>query len=183
MSQRSNFDRAKSPWHCLAHRLKHEFAAVLPPMLFFFVALHLVALMRVLMLEGTGIALATSASVTVAALILGKAVLIADWLPFVNRYPDKPLIYNVIWKTVIYQSIAVLIHYLERLADSAWQAGGFVAGNEKLLAEIVWPHFWAIQLLLLVLIFMYCTMRELVRVLGRDRAREIFLGPRAQRSA
>lgn len=161
----------------LMQRLKHEFVTLLPSMLFFFVALHLVALMRALMLEGTGIALTTSASVTVAALILGKAVLIADWLPIINRYPDKPLIYNVIWKTLIYQSIAVLIHYLERLSESAWQAGSLVAGNDKLLAEIVWPHFWAIQLLLLVLIFMYCTMRELVRVLGRDRAREIFFGP------
>ena len=75
------------------------------------------------------------------------------------------------------KSIAVLIHYLERLTESAWQAGGLVAGNDKLLAEIVWPHFWAIQILLLVIIFMYCTMRELVRVLGRDRAREIFFGP------
>jgi len=161
----------------LIQRLKHEFVSVLPSMLFFFVALHLVALMRALMLEGTGIALTTSASVTVAALILGKAVLIADWLPIINRYPDKPLIYNVIWKTLIYQSIAVLIHYLERLTESTWQAGSLVAGNDKLLAEIVWPHFWAIQILLLVLIFMYCTMRELVRVLGRDRAREIFFGP------
>lgn len=166
----------------LMQRLKHEFVTLLPSMLFFFVALHLVALMRALMLEGTGIALTTSASVTVAALILGKAVLIADWLPIINRYPDKPLIYNVIWKTLIYQTIAVLLHYLERLAESAWQAGGLVAGNDTLLAEIVWPHFWAIQLLLLVLIFMYCTMRELVRVLGRDRAREIFLGPPASRS-
>jgi hypothetical protein len=28
---------------------------------------------------------------------------------------------------------------------------------------VVWPHFWAIQIFLLVLILMYCTMRELVR--------------------
>jgi hypothetical protein len=41
--------------------------------------------------EGTGISLGTSASVTLAALILGKSVLIADLLPLINRYPDKPL--------------------------------------------------------------------------------------------
>jgi hypothetical protein len=51
-----------------------------------------------------------------------------------------------------------------------------------LLAEIVWPHFWAIQILLLVLIFFYCTMRELVRVIGRDKVLEIFFGtPRSVR--
>jgi hypothetical protein len=72
-----------------------------PPTIFFFVALHIVALIRALMLKGTGLAPMTTVSVAVAALILGKAVLIADMLPFINRYPDKPLIYNVTWKTLI----------------------------------------------------------------------------------
>ena len=129
------------------------------------------------MLEGTGIALGTSASITVAALILGKAVLIADLLPFINRYPDKPLVYNVAWKTAIYVLIAILLHYLEHLVDSWREAGGFFPGNQKLLAEIVWPHFWAIQILLVVLILMYCTMREVIREIGGDKVRQMFFGP------
>ena len=158
-------------------KIREEVAALLPPTLFFFVALHLVALVRVLMLKGTGIALGTSASVTLAALILGKAVLIADVLPFINRYPDKPLVYNVAWKTTIYFLIAMLLHYLERLVDFWRAAGGFIEGNHKLLAEIVWPHFWALQILLLVLILMYCTMREFVRVIGGKTVRRMFFGP------
>ena len=58
------------------------------------------------MLEKTGIAPSTSISIAVAALILGKAVLIADMLPFINRFPHKPLIYNIAWKTVIYLLIS-----------------------------------------------------------------------------
>lgn len=158
-------------------KIREEIAELLPPTIFFFVALHLVVIFRVLMLKGTGIAPGTTMSVTVAALILGKAVLVADLLPFINRYPDKPLVYNVVWKTAIYLLIAMLLHYLERLVDFWREAGGFVAGNQKLLAEIVWPHFWAIQILLLVLILMYCTMREFVRVIGADRVRRMFFGP------
>ena len=157
-------------------KLKEEIKALLPPTIFFLVALHLVALIRVLMLKGTGIAVSTPLQVTLAALILGKAVLVADLLPFINRYPDKPLIYNVAWKTTIYVLVAMLVHYLERLADFWKEAGSLVAGNQKLLAEIVWPHFWAIQILLVVLILMYCTMHELVRVIGRDKVLEIFFG-------
>lgn len=37
--------------------------------------------------------------------------------------------------------MASFIHYLERLYDFGKEAGGFVAGNEKLFATIVWPHF------------------------------------------
>ena len=160
----------------LSDKLKEEFVALLPPAIFFFVALHLVAFVRALMLEGTGISVATSVSVTVAALIIAKAVLLADLLPFINRYPHKPLLYNIAWKTVIYMLAASLIHYAERLYEFSRKAGGIVAGNEKLLAEMVWPHFWAIQIFLLVVILMYCTMRELIRAIGGDKVREIFFG-------
>jgi len=161
----------------LSTKLKEEFLALLPPTIFFFVALHIVAFVRVLMLKGTGISPLSSMSVAIAALILGKAVLIADMLPMINRFPNKPLIYNVAWKTLIYLLMATLIHYLERLVDFWRQAGGLIAGNEKLLAEIVWPHFWAIQIILFVLIAAYCMVHELVRVIGKEKALRIFFGP------
>src|SRR5207244_13441910 len=133
-------------------KLKEEFFKLLPPMTFLFVALHIVAFIRVLMLKKTGIAPSSSVSIAVAALILGKAVLIADMLPLINRFPNKPLIYNAAWKTVIYWLLSGFIHYLERLIDSWRETGGVVAGNQKLLSEIIWPHFWAIQIIRFVLI-------------------------------
>ena len=60
----------------------------------------------------------------------------------------------------------------------AWkEASGFAAANQKSPAEIVWPHFWAIQILLGVLILMYCVASELARVIGRDKLKAIFFGP------
>ena len=161
----------------LCLKIKEEFLAILPPTVFFFIALHIVALVRALMAKATGIAPLSTVSIAVAALILGKAVLIADLLPAINRYPDKPLIYNIAWKTTIYLVVSAFIHYLERLVDFSRQAGGLVAGNEKMLAEIVWPHFWGIQIVLFVLILNYCAARELVRVIGEDRMLRIFFGP------
>ena len=158
-------------------KLKEEFFKILPPTIFFFVALHIIMFIRILMLEGTGLSPYSSASIAVTALILGKAVLLADMVPMINRFPNRPLIYNVAWKTLIYWLMATLIHYVERLIDFWRQAGSFVAGNRKLLAEIVWPHFWAIQIVLFVLIAMYCMMHELVRVVGKEKVMRIFFGP------
>jgi hypothetical protein len=158
-------------------KLKEEFFKILPPTIFFFVALHIVMFIRILMLEGTGLSPYSSASIAVTALILGKAVLLADMVPMINRFPNRPLIYNVAWKTLIYWLMATLIHYVERLIDFWRQAGSFVAGNRKLLGEIVWPHFWAIQIVLFVLIAMYCMMHELVRVVGTEKVMRIFFGP------
>ena len=161
----------------LSSKLKEELFALLPPTIFFFVALHIVAFVRVLMMKGTGISPLGSVSVAVASLILGKAVLLADMLPSINRFPNKPLIYNVAWKTLIYLVMSALIHYLERLIEFWRQAGSLIAGNEKLMSEMVWPHFWAIQIILFVLIAIYCTMHELVRVIGKEKTLRIFFGP------
>jgi hypothetical protein len=164
-------------------KIKEEFLDVIPPTIFFFLTLGLIAVVRMLMTKGTGIPISTPIQVAVGALILGKAVLIADMLPIINRFPDKPLIYNVAWKTVIYVLVALAIHYLERLVDFRKETGGFVAGNERLLAEMVWPHFWAIQIILVVLIFGYCVMHELARVIGEAKVREMFFGKPARATA
>jgi len=158
-------------------KIKEELLAMIPPTIYFFVALHLVALVRHLMLERTGLSPASTMSIAIAALVLGKAVLIADMLPFINRFPHKPLAHNVAWKTVIYLLVSAAIHYLERLFDSAKAAGGVAAGNARLMSEIVWPHFWAVQIFLFVLILVYCTLHELTRVIGKEKVMRIFFGP------
>jgi len=155
-------------------KLKEEFLAVLPPTIFFFIALHIVGLVRLLMTKGTGLPVTSSGQIALAALIIGKGVLLADLWPAINRFPEKPLIYNIAWKTVIYFVVASFIHYLERLYDFGKEAGGIVAGNQKLLAEMVWPHFLALQIVLLALIFSYCVIREIGRVVGEDRMFRLF---------
>jgi hypothetical protein len=159
-----------------SEKIKEEFLALLPPTVFFFIALHVVALVRALMVKGTGLPVISSMQIAMGALILGKAVLLADLLPAINRFPDRPLAYNVSWKTAIYFVIATFLHYLERLYDFWKEAGGFAAANEKLLATIVWPHFWGIQIILLVLILNFCVLREFGRVMGSDTLLTMFFG-------
>jgi hypothetical protein len=158
-------------------KLKEELFKILPPTIYFFVALHIVIFIRVLLLEGTQVSPSSSISIAVAALILGKAVLLADMLPIINQFPHKPLIYNIAWKTLIYLLLSIVIHYLERLVEFWRKTGDIVAANRKLLSETVWPHFWAIQIILFVLIAIYCTIHELARVIGKEKILRIFFGP------
>lgn len=158
-------------------KIKEEFLALIPPTLFFFIALHIVGLVRSLMTKGTGLPPISTMSIAIAALILGKSVLLADLLPAINRFPEKPLIYNVAWKSVIYLVMSAIIHYLERLYDASKGVAGFAAANEKLLSEMVWPHFLAIQILLFTLIVLYCTSHELIRVIGEGKVWRTFFGP------
>jgi hypothetical protein len=157
--------------------LLHEFYEVLPPAIFFLIGFHLLAITRSLMLREYGLHVASAAGATVGALLVAKVVLIADALPFVNRFPERPLTYNVVWKTAIYVGASIFVHYLEHLIPVWWRLGDLAAANEQLLREIVWPHFIVVQLWLLVLLFMYCSMRELVRAIGAREVRRMFFGP------
>jgi hypothetical protein len=161
----------------LMANIKHEFIKVLPPTIYFLVILHIVALIRALMIRGTGVTLPVSGSVLIASLVLGKSVLIADMLPFINRFPEKPLIWNVAWKTLMYAVVALAVHYLERVYEYWKETPGILAANARLWTDISWPRFWAVQILLVTLIFMYCVIAELARVMGRARLKSIFFGP------
>jgi hypothetical protein len=161
----------------LAEKLRHELDELLPPTIYFFLVLHLVAFIQALMNRHSGVDLPTSMQITVAALVLGKAVLLANLLPFINRYPTEPLIWNIGWKATIYFFVALGIHYLERLVELWRKSTDFVAANQALLAEINWGHFWAIQLLLALLIAVYCVMSELIREIGPAEMKVIFFGP------
>jgi hypothetical protein len=80
----------------------------------------------------------------------------------------------VAWKTFLYFAAASLIHYLERLYEAHKEAGSLAAANEQLLAQTVWPHFWGIQIVILMVVMNYCAIRELGRALGEERIVRLF---------
>jgi hypothetical protein len=157
--------------------LKHELVEAIPPAVFFFFAFHLLALTRTLMAEEYGIEAKTVMNATIGALVVAKVVLLSDLLPIVNRFPEKPLIYNIVWKALIYQAAAILVSYLERLWDFYREHGNVATANTHMLEEVVWPHFWAVQIWMMVLFLLYCTLRELARAVGEARMRAMFFGP------
>jgi hypothetical protein len=163
----------------LRERIEHEVRELLPPTIFFLIAFHIIVLSRALMLEEFGVKVSALAGATIGALLVAKVVLLADLLPFINRFPEKPLIYNIVWKTAAYWLAASVVHYLEHLVPVWWREGSLAAANHRLLSEIVWAHFWAIQLWLVVLLFVYCAVREFVRAVGRQEViRMFFTGAR-----
>jgi hypothetical protein len=156
--------------------VKHLIHELIPPVTFFFVAFQLLAFTRALMLKQYGIEAMAFMEATISALVVAKVVLLTDLLPFINRFPGRPLIYNIAWKTLIYLLAALAVRCLEAFIHFYRQQGLILGATRHMLDEIVWPHFWAIQIWLTVLLMLYCTMHELGRALGRDRMRELFLG-------
>jgi hypothetical protein len=110
--------------------IAREFREVLPVAIFFLIGFHILVLTRSLMLREYGLHVTAAANATVGALLVAKVVLIADSLPVINRLPDKPLMYNVAWKTTIYVLAALVVHYLEHLVPVWWRVGNLATTND-----------------------------------------------------
>ena len=64
----------------------------LPPTIFFFVGFNLILWTKRLILEEHGVEFSGFLTATLAALLVGKAVLVTDNLPFMRRFDGAPMI-------------------------------------------------------------------------------------------
>ena len=147
--------------------LLREFREILPPTIFFFIGFNLIVLTTNLLLADYGAQFASFMIATAAALIVAKALLVANALPVVRRYDRAPLIRPILFKTVFY-SVAVFIvrlleHWIEYLVSGDYVFGGFLKHE---MATFSWDRFIAIQLWILVLFLIYVTASELNHLFG-----------------
>jgi len=160
----------------LLQKIKREFLNVLPPTIFFLLAFNIIAITTVLMLKERGTEFPPIVMATLLALVVGKVILVADHLPFINRFPGKPLIYNILWKTMIYWIVVFIVRYMEHFMPYLKTHGNAWEAHMHLVGDVEWRRFFAIQIWLLVLFMFYSVLFELVRALGKDRVRKMFFG-------
>ncbi|MEL6217398.1 MAG: hypothetical protein AAFR79_02860 [Pseudomonadota bacterium] len=154
-----------------------EFKHMLPPTVFFIISFNVIVLTVALLAEKAGAGWGAHAAATFAAMVCGKAVIVADKLPFFNRYPDRPLIWNVAWKTALYVAVTFLFRLAEALVAAATGEYGFAAGLEHEVSAFSWARFAAIQLWLVILFFAYTAFGEVIGQVGRSRMIAMFFGP------
>lgn len=158
--------------------LLKELREIIPPTLFFFVAFGLLILTRILVLEQHGITIWDWGGAVIGALIVGKVVLIVDKFAFVDRYPEKPLIWNAVWKTLLYLVAATLVRYLEQVLPLLFHGSGFAEANGRIYHGLDWENFLLIHMWLAILLFVYCCLRELTRHIGTKKVARMFFRSR-----
>ncbi len=157
-------------------RVKKIFLEILPAFIFFLVMFHMLAVSKAMVLKQYGIIVPSTTIAVVGSLIVAKAVLITDRLPFVNLYPRKPLIYTVLAKMAAFGVITIIFFLLEAFIHLGVRTGNFSGAWARMSADINWQAFWLRQAWIFMLIFFYCAAVELARILGVSRIREIFFG-------
>jgi hypothetical protein len=154
--------------------LLREFLEILPPTIFFFIGFNLIVLTTNLILADYGARVATFLIATASALIVAKAVLVANAMPAIRRYDRAPLIRPILFKTVFYWAavfiVRLLEHWIRYRFGGDYVFGGFVP---HVVATFSWNRFIAIQLWIFVLFLVYVTASEFNRLFGHGELRRI----------
>ena len=137
---------------------------------------------RALIAHQYGITIASSASATIGALIVGKSILIADALPLFKWFCQKRLIYNVAWRIFLYVIIVLLFQFLEELIPLISKYGAISTASEHVIEEIKWARFWATLLVLIVFLVIYSAATTVIGAIGRNEFLEIFFGSKSNHS-
>src|SRR5947207_2844851 len=115
--------------------LRREFREILPPTLFFFVGFNLILFTKRLILEDYLIQYTGFFIATTAALIVGKSVLVANTMPFLRRFDNSPLVYPILFKTLVYTLFVFVARLIEALLH--YLVGGGALGGGRLIADLL----------------------------------------------
>ena len=156
----------------------HEWLEMLPPTIFFFVGFNFIVLTTNLLVAQYLVAVSSFLLSTLAALVVGKAVLVANKMPLSRRYDRAPLIQPILYKTAFYWVVVFFVRLLERFVHFALDGnspGDFIS---YLATTFSWRRFLAISLWILVLFLIYVTATEFSHLFGRGELRRLFFTSR-----
>ena len=154
--------------------LLHEFLEILSPTIFFLIGFNLIVLTTNLIIADYGAQFASFMIATASALVVAKAVLVANAMPAIRRYDRAPLIRPILFKTVFYWAavfiVRLLEHWIRYRFGGEYVFGGFVP---HAIATFSWDRFIAIQLWIFVLFLVYVTASEFNRLFGHGELSRI----------
>jgi hypothetical protein len=151
-----------------------EFGEMVPPTLFFMVGFNLIVLTGHLLIDDYRRQLFNYMLATTTALLVGKSVLLANALPLLRRFDEAPLIAPILFKTLVYFTVVLIVRFIEEVVEY-WIGGGSLDGTLLHLQEgFAWRRFAAVQIWIFVLFLLYTTAAELAELFGHGGLRRIF---------
>jgi hypothetical protein len=159
-------------------RILHEAREAIPPTIFFFVGFNFVVFTTNLLLADYAVAVSSFMLATVAALVVGKAVLVANAMPLLRRYDRAPLIQPILYKTAFYWVIVFFARLLERFVHFSLEGNPPADFFPYLATTFSWHRFCAISLWIFVLFLIYVMATEVSHLFGRGELRRLFFTSR-----
>ena len=159
-------------------RLLHEAREALPPTIFFFLGFNTIVLTTNLLVAQYLVAVSSFMLATMAALVVGKAVLVANKIPLMRRYDRAPLIQPILFKTGFYWIVVFFVRLLEHFVRFLLEGHAPADFSSHLITTFSWHRFSAISLWVLVLFLIYVTASEFSQLFGPGEIRRLLFARR-----
>lgn len=152
---------------------------LLPPTLYFFVAFNLIVLTTDLLVHDYWFKLSNFLLASTTALVVGKVVLVVDKVRLIDKFRGAPLIQPILYKTVFYSLVVLVVRFLEKMAHFVFDSGGFGAAFQAEMAAFTWHRFVAVHVWILICFLIYVTVTELNALVGDGRLARLFFHHRS----
>jgi hypothetical protein len=146
----------------------------LPPTIFFLVGFNLILWTKRLILQEHGIEFSGLLTALVAALLIGKAILVTDNLPFMRRFDGAPMIQPILFKSTIYWICVLIVRLAEELIHFVAAGGAIADFGDHFAGQFPLARFLSIQIWLMVLFLVYVTIHELNELFGNGELYRLF---------
>ena len=152
---------------------------LLPPTLYFFVAFNVITFTTNLLAHNYWFHLTSFILASTLALVVGKVVLVVDKIRIIDRFRGAPLIQPILYKTVFYSVVVLIVRILEKVVHFAFDANGFGAAFQAAIHDFTWHRFVAVHLWIFVCFLIYVTATELDALVGDGQLRRLFFHHRS----
>lgn len=152
---------------------------LLPPTLYFFVAFNLISLTTDLLVHDYWFRLSSFVLASTTALVVGKVVLVVDKVRLIDKFRGAPLIQPILYKTIFYSLVVLIVRFLEKLVHFALDTGGFGGSFQAEVEAFSWHRFVAVHLWIFICFLIYVTASELNALVGDGQLKRLFFHHRS----
>ncbi len=161
--------------HGIARLVRHA----LPPTLYFFVAFNVISFTTDALVHSYWFDFTSFLMASTTALVVGKVVLVVDRIRIIDKYRGGPLIRPILYKSVFYSVIVLIVRFLEKIVHFAIDTGGFGPGFTDAVHDFTWHRFAAVQLWIFICFLIYVTASEFNVLVGHGQLFRLFFHHRS----
>lgn len=160
----------------VAARFVHH---LLPPTLYFLITFNLISFSTNLAVHNSWFEVHSIVLSTTTALVVAKVVLVVDRVRVIDRYRGAPLILPILYKSVFYSIVVLLVRFIEKVVGFAIEAHGFGDVFRTLMQEFTWHRFVAVQIWIFLSFLVYVSASELNALVGEGQLGRLFFRHRS----
>ena len=159
----------------LKERAFEEFKRFVAIFLYLWVVFGLLSIHKSLVLSQQHLDYEEHAFAIINAFVFAKVLLVGEDLHLGRRFQNRPLIYPVLYKCLVFSVVLIFFHVIESVAVGMWHGNTLAASIPPMLG---WhpKGLLAVGFSCFVLLIPFFGFREMARVLGSTEMRNLLFG-------